>query len=99
MWSGEETDKKTAYIQASLFVARTLGENGKARQAEGEAKVVEWKAPSGKRTKIARNLFHWPWGQGIQGDHQECSQEIGYANGSRYGLQDKQEQSELWEWW
>ena len=33
--------EKTAYIQARLFMARTLGQNRKARQAEGEAKVVE----------------------------------------------------------
>ena len=35
-----ETDKKTADIQARLFMARTLGENGKECPAEGEAKVV-----------------------------------------------------------
>ena len=69
-----EINEKTADIQARSFVARTLGQIGKECQAEREAKVVEWKeAPSGKRTKIARDLFHWPEGQGIQGDHQECS--------------------------
>ena len=31
---------KTADIQARSFVARTLGENGKECQVEGEAKVV-----------------------------------------------------------
>ena len=40
MWSGEEINKKTAYIQARSSMARTLEINGKARQAEGEAKVV-----------------------------------------------------------
>ena len=40
MWSGEEINEKTAYIQARSFMARTLEINGKARQAEGEAKVV-----------------------------------------------------------
>ena len=39
MWSGE-TDKKTADIQARLFMARTLEDNRKKCQAEGEAKVV-----------------------------------------------------------
>ena len=29
----------------------------------------------------------------IQRNHQECLQEIGNTNGSRYALQDKQEQS------
>ena len=38
MWSGWEIDEKTAYIQARSFMARTLEINGKARQAEGEAK-------------------------------------------------------------
>ena len=35
-----EIDKKTAYIQASSFMARTLGQNGKECHAEGGAKVV-----------------------------------------------------------
>ena len=37
---GGEIDEKTAYIQARSFPARALEVNGKARQAEGEAKVV-----------------------------------------------------------
>ena len=37
-WSGR---RLTAYIQARSFMARNLENNGKARQAEGEAKVVE----------------------------------------------------------
>ena len=39
--SGGEIDEKTAYIRARSSMARTLEVNGKARQAEGEAKVVE----------------------------------------------------------
>ena len=35
-----EMNEKTADIQARSFMARTLGENGKDCQAEGEAKVV-----------------------------------------------------------
>ena len=35
-----EIDEKTAYIQARSFMARTLEIDGKARKAEGEAKVV-----------------------------------------------------------
>ena len=34
MWSGRETDKKAADIQARLFMARTLNEIGKKCQAE-----------------------------------------------------------------
>ena len=40
MWSGEEINEKTAYIQARSFMARVMEVNGKERQAEGEAKVV-----------------------------------------------------------
>ena len=36
-----EFDEKTAYIQARSSMARAIKINGKARQAEGEAKVVE----------------------------------------------------------
>ena len=39
MWSGG-IDEKTAYIQARSSMARALEVNGKARQAEGEAKMV-----------------------------------------------------------
>ena len=35
-----EINEKTAYIQARSSMARILEDNGKARQAEGEAKVV-----------------------------------------------------------
>ena len=37
----EEINEKTADIQTRSFVARTLDNNGKECQAEGEAKVVE----------------------------------------------------------
>ena len=40
MWSGGEINEKTADIQARSSMARALEVNGKARQAEGEAKVV-----------------------------------------------------------
>ena len=39
MWSGR-MNEKTAAIQARSFMARTLGQNGKECQAEGEARVV-----------------------------------------------------------
>ena len=40
MWSGCEINEETAYIQARSSMARALEINGKARQAQGEAKVV-----------------------------------------------------------
>ena len=36
-----DINEKTAYIQTRSFMARTLGENGKECQTEGEAKMVE----------------------------------------------------------
>ena len=36
----EETNEKTAYIQARSSMARVMEVNGKERQAEGKAKVV-----------------------------------------------------------
>ena len=55
-----QTIEETAYIQARSSMARTLEVNGKECQAEGEAKVVWREAPSWKRKKIARDLFHRP---------------------------------------
>ena len=40
MWSGWRLSEKTADIQARSLIPRTLGQNGKECQAEGEAKVV-----------------------------------------------------------
>ena len=40
MWVWEEINEKTAYIQARSSMARALEINVKARQTEGEAKVV-----------------------------------------------------------
>ena len=62
-WSGWRLT--AADIQARSLMTRTLDKFGKKRLAEGEAKVVERKAPSGERTKIARDLFHRPRRQGI----------------------------------
>ena len=42
--------------------------------------------------EIARDLFHWPGGQGIQRDYQKCSYEIGNTSFSCYALQDYEEQ-------
>ena len=46
MVRGREIDEETAYIQARSFMARTLEINGKACQAEGEAKVDRGKDSS-----------------------------------------------------
>ena len=71
VWSGARLTRKQLSSRPDHLWPELWKSMGKARQAEGEAKVVEWNAPSGERTKIARNLFHWPGGQGIQRNHQE----------------------------
>ena len=47
-----EIKKKTAYIQARLFMARTLDEIGKKCQAEGEAKVVTCILEASESTRL-----------------------------------------------
>ena len=86
-----EIDEKTVGIQGRLFMARSLGENGKESQAEGEVKVSTWEISTRQCTKIARNLVHFSLWQGIWGDLQECTQQIGNTSGFRYALQDQQE--------
>ena len=43
-----EINEKTADIQARSFMARTMEQNGKECQAEGEAKVVDSEMGNGK---------------------------------------------------
>ena len=51
-----EIEEKTAYIQARSFMARIMGENGKARQAEGEAKVVTHEKPQLDNARKLRGI-------------------------------------------
>ena len=74
--SWRKVDEKTACIQARSFMARNLENNGKARQAEGEAKVVWWKVPSWKHSKFSRDLFLRPRGYGIQRNHQNARKKL-----------------------
>ena len=46
-----------------------------------------------------RNLFHWPWGQGIQRNHQECLQEVGNTDGSRCALARQAKTVSMWRLW
>ena len=73
MWSGRRFTRKQLTSRPDSSMARTLEINGKARQAEGEAKMVWGKAPPWKRTKIARDPLHRPRGYGIQRNHQELT--------------------------
>ena len=64
-----ETHKTASDIQARTLKARALDKIAKECPAEGEAKMVRWKTETRQCTKITRNLFHWPWGQGVQRHH------------------------------
>ena len=62
MWSGREIKEENKRHPGQIIHGQKSGESmGKECQAEGEAKVVAWKAPSWHRTRIVRDLFHWPW--------------------------------------
>ena len=61
-WSGGRLTKTgTDHLWPELW--RGMSKNAKLREKQ---KWSKWKAPSRERTKITRNLFHWPWGHGIQ---------------------------------
>ena len=62
MWSGVRLTRKQLTSRPDHLWPEIWKPMGKKRQAQGEAKVVEWDAPSGERTKIARGIFHWPGG-------------------------------------
>ena len=88
-----ETDKTAGDIQARSFMARTLDETAQLKERQ---KWSHEKPKLDNDREITRNLFHWPWGQGVQRNHLECSKEIGNTDGFRYALQDMQEEQE-WE--
>ena len=52
-----EIDEKTAYIQARPSMARVMEVNGKARQAEGEAKVSNEKIHLDNARKLREIYF------------------------------------------
>ena len=72
-----ETDKTASDIQARSFMARTLGQNVKERQAEGEKHKWQLKNQS--------SIMHENY---EEGNHQQCKEKMGNTNGSSYALQD-----------
>ena len=88
MWSGGRLTKRQAIFRLDYFMPRTLDEIGKKCQAEGKAEMVKWKTKTRWWYKITRNLFHWPSGHGVQGNHSKCKEKIGNTNGSSHALQD-----------
>ena len=88
--SPKETDKTASVIHARSFMARTL-ENVKERWADGEAYMGNWKQKLDNARRLRGIYFIWPWGHGVQGNHQKRKEKIGNTNGSSYALQDLQE--------
>ena len=71
MWSGERLTRKQLTSRPDHpwpELWKSMGKNAKLKEKQ---KMVWWKAPPRKRTKIAWNLFHRPRGYGIQRNHQE----------------------------
>ena len=99
MWSGDRLTRKQLTSRPDHLWPELRTKLGRNAQLKKRQKWSHEKPTTRWCTEITMNLFHWPWGQGSQRDHQECSKEIGNTSGSRYALQDQQEQSELWEWW
>ena len=65
MWSGGRLTKRQAtsrpdHLWPELWTK--LGRNAKLRE---KRKVVQWKTETQQCQKITRNLFSWPWGEGI----------------------------------
>ena len=73
MWSGERLTRKQLTSRPDHLWPELWKSMGKHAKLKEKQKVVQWKAPSWKRTKIARELFHRPGGQGIQRNHKELA--------------------------
>ena len=83
--AGEEPEEhkrneKTAYIPCQIIDGQNSGKKWERMPSWRRSRSGLMKS-SMSITQIARDLFHRSWGQGIHGDHQEYSQEIGNSNG------------------
>ena len=99
-WSGGRLTRKQLtsrpdYLWPELWTK--LGRN--AQLNEGEQKWSREKPKLDSARKIRGIYFIDPEDKEFKRDHQECSQEIGNTSGSRYALQDEQEQSKLGDSW
>ena len=65
-----ETDEKAANIQARLFMVRTLGENGKECQAEGERQRWSHEKPQLDNARKLRGIYF------IDPEDKECEETI-----------------------
>ena len=74
MWAGGRLTKWQATSRPDHSwpeLWRGMSKNAKLSEKQKRAKE---KTEDRSSWKITRNLFHRPWGQGIQRNHQECSQ-------------------------
>ena len=58
--------RESSWHPGQNIYSQSSGNQWESTPSWRKAKVVSWKAPSWKRTKIARDLFHRPWGYGIR---------------------------------
>ena len=79
-------DETASNIKAWSFGAWNLEKYVRELENKGQAKLGKWKTEDRKCPKLDRNLIHWPWGYGIQGDHQECSEKVGNASRTCYAV-------------
>ena len=93
MWSGERLTQRQAtsrpyHLWPELWIK--LGRNAKLRKKQ------KWsnEKPKLNNARILRGICFIDPEDKVQRNHQECSKEIGNANGSRYALQDEQEEQE-----
>ena len=92
MWSGERLTRKQLTSRPDHLWPE-LWKSMRRMPSWRRGKSGPLKNQNSIMPEIYEELISLTWGQGIQRKHQECSQEIGNANGSRHALQDKQEQS------
>ena len=91
IWSGRrltrrQVTSRPAHLWPELW--RGMSKNAKLREKH---QMGNWKTKARECKKITRNLFHWPWGHGVQRNHKKSKKKIGNTNGSSYALQDLQE--------
>ena len=93
MWSGERLTRKQLTSRPDHLWPELWKSMGKHAKLKEKQKWSNEKPQLDNARKLRGIYFIDPEDKGIQRDHQECSQEFGNATGSRYALQDKQEQS------
>ena len=103
VWSGERLTRKQLTSKPDHLWTELWEKMGRNAKLKERQKWSHEKPKLDNARKITRNLFHWPWGHTVQGNHPKSKKKIGNTNGSRCALQDMQEKYERrnpWQdWW